>query len=203
MKRRSALGAGISFAIGGAITLRARAEALPTEDKPSYERIKLLWGPNHGHEIVVPFEDFKAKTPKKYVTAGKSDHLHVFEVTADDWQKLAAGEPVRLASNKVGGHLHRVRLRAAPAVDPPDEVTVCTVEVGGNDGHELIVPQSHLDAKIDRVYDIQGVAPHTHEVKVTAAQFEKIAKGERLHLTASAGDDHTHLVAISLAKKKA
>jgi hypothetical protein len=198
VKRRSALGAGISFAIGSAITRVVRAE-----DKPNYERVKLLWGPNHGHEIVVPFEDFKAGAAKKYVTAGKSDHLHVFEVTADDWRKLAAGEPVRLASNKVGGHLHRVRLRAAPAVDPPDDVSVCLVEVGGNDGHELIVPQSHLDAKVDRVYDIQGVAPHTHEVKVTAAQFEKIAKGERLHLTASAGDDHTHLVAISLAKKKA
>lgn len=203
MKRRSALGAGISFAIGGVVVARTARAIEALEDKPSYERVKLLWGPNHGHEIVVPFEDLEAKAPKKYVTAGKSDHLHVFEVTADDWQKLAAGEPVRLASTKTGGHLHRVRLRAAPAVDPPDEVSVCTVEVGGNDGHELIVPQSHIDAKTDRVYDIQGVAPHTHEVKVSAAQFEKIAKGERLHLTASAGDDHTHLVAISLAKKKA
>jgi hypothetical protein len=58
----------------------------------------------------------------------------------------------------------------------------------------------HLAAKTERVYDTQGAAPHTHQVTVTAAHFERLAKGERLHLVASAGDGHKHLVAIT--KKK-
>ncbi len=207
MNRRSVLGVGVWAAVGGAIgsgvlPAQAAGGACPTADGPACERVKIFWGPNHGHEIAVPIEDLKAKTPKKYVAQGKSDHTHVFEITTADWEKLAAGEPVRLASTKTGGHLHRVRLRCAPAADAPDDLTACTVEIGGTDGHELVVPQSHVDAKTERVYDIQGAAPHSHQVTVTAAHFEKIAKGERVHLTASAGDDHTHLILISLAKKK-
>ncbi len=196
MRRREALGAGLFVAFGGLVAARdARAQ-----DAPACERVKIFWGPNHGHAIAVPIEDARAKVKKTYVAQGKSDHAHVFTVTEDDWDRLAKGEPVRLASTKVGGHLHRVRLTCAPAADGPEDAVLCDIEIGGSDGHELLIPPSHLADKIERVYDIQGAAPHTHQVTVTAAHFERLGKGERLHLVASAGDGHTHLVAIT--KKK-
>lgn len=196
MHRRSALGAGVSLVVGAALPTLARAE-----DPVSAERVKVFWGPNHGHELAIPIEDLRAKAEKTYTVVGKSDHAHVFTVKPADWDELVAGRAVRLASTKTGGHLHRVRLTGVPAVERPDDVSACDVEIGGTDGHELVVPESHVLAKAERVYDIQGAAPHTHQVKITPAQFEKIAKGEQVLVSASAGDAHTHLVAIR--KKKA
>lgn len=198
MHRRTALGAGLSLVITGVVARPGRASA---EEAAPPDRVKVFWGPNHGHELAIPIEDLRGKAEKTYTVIGKSDHSHVFTVKPEDWGKLIAGQAVRLASTKTGGHLHRVRLTAAPAVERPDDVSACDVEIGGTDGHELVVPESHLVAKAERVYDIQGAAPHTHQVKVTPAQFEKIAKGEQVLVVASAGDAHTHLVAIR--KKKA
>ncbi len=203
MKRRAALGAGASLALG-AFARPGRADNADggmCEAKASCERVHVFWGPNHGHVLTPSAVDARAAAKKTYDVRGKSDHGHTFTVTADDWTRLLSGEPVRLASSKTGGHLHRVLLRCAPAEDPPEWISACDVEIGGTDGHDLVVPAAHLQAKRARAYDIQGAAPHTHEVKISVEQFAKIAAGETVRLSTGAGDGHTHLVVLRLASK--
>lgn len=56
-----------------------------------------------------------------------------------------------------------------------------------------------MTARADRTYDIQGIAAHTHSVRIVAADFERLARGEQLALNASAaqpGEDHGHVVYV-------
>ncbi len=203
MQRRRVLQAGISAALLASLH-DARADnhdgALCGASTP-LDHVEVLWGPNHGHVLVVPADHLVTPAARTYEIAGKSDHSHAFSVTADDFSRLSRGEDVRLASTKTGGHIHRVRLRAAPAVLPPEWVTACEVLVGGNDGHELVVTRADLEAKRERTYDIRGVAPHTHALVLGASHFADLLAGKLVHVTTGPGDAHTHVVAIHPPKK--
>jgi hypothetical protein len=100
------------------------------------------------------------------------------------------------------GHLHRLLIKLAPAVDPPEAANVCETKIGGKDDHELIVTAADMVAKVDRTYDIQGVAAHSHTVRIVAADFERLTRGERITLSSSAaspGEDHGHVVYVRYA----
>lgn len=169
----------------------------PKDDAPksTFSRVVTKLGKNHGHELTVSFSDVQAGAEKTFNVTG-STHPHTVTLTADEMKSLLAGQIVRTKSTLDKGHKHRVRLQCAPPVDPPEWVTACKVTFSGQDEHEMIIPAADIAAKVDKTYDVQGVAGHTHEVTVSAAQFEKLAKKEALSLKASIGDAHTHVVLV-------
>jgi hypothetical protein len=147
--------------------------------------------------------DVKAGVDKTYDLTGSAGHGHSVTITAEQWKRLAAGEIVRTPST-LTGHLHRLLIKLAPAVDPPELANVCEIEIGGKDDHELSITAADIAARAEKKYDIQGVAPHSHALRVTAADFARLERGEQLTITtspASPGEDHTHVVFIRHRRK--
>lgn len=175
---------------------RADEDGVCEPPEVACERVVTRVGTNHGHVLEVSPADVKACLDRTYDLRGTAGHAHTVTVSAADFRRLAAGETLRMPSTRDGGHLHRLLVRCAPAVDPPERVNVCQVEIGGKDDHELIIPAAHIAAASDRAYDIQGVAPHTHAVSMKASDFRRLARGEQLALTTTAGGGHTHVVFV-------
>jgi hypothetical protein len=96
-------------------------------------------------------------------------------------------------------------VRCAPPVDPPEWVNVCKFSSSGKDEHEIVITAADMDAKVEKTYDIQGLAGHTHEVTLSTADFEKLLKGGPVtHRTTRDPDDaHLHTVTIEYPVKKA
>lgn len=70
-------------------------------------------GTNHGHALTVTRADVDAGADKTYDIRGSGDHPHTVEVSAADFERLAAGESVQLTSSSVDGHTHAVTIRCA------------------------------------------------------------------------------------------
>ncbi len=169
----------------------------------AWGRVVTRVGRNHGHLLQVSLDEVKAGVEKTYDLAGTAGHSHAVTLTADDFKRLGAGEILRMACSRDGGHAHRLYVRCAPAVDPPESVNVCAVEIGGKDDHEMIINAADMAAKADRTYDVQGVAGHTHAVQVTSADFQSLARGEQVVLKTSPGDGHFHFVYVRYPGPKA
>ena len=161
-------------------------------------------GTNHGHVFQVSLADVKAGVSKTYDLTGTAGHAHSATLDAAVFTRLLAGEIVRMPSSR-DGHLHRLLVKLAPAVDPPEAVNVCDTKIGGKDDHELIVNAADMAARADRTYDIQGVAGHTHTVTITAADFERLHQGEQVVIASSKaqpGEDHGHFAFIRYPQAK-
>jgi hypothetical protein len=195
MKRRDVLHAGAALA---ALPLLPRAARAAEESPPkaACERVIAKVGGNHGHVFQVSAADVKAAVDRTYDLTGAAGHPHTVTLSADDFRRLGAGEVLRRTSSRDGGHQHRLLVKCAPRVDPPESVNVCQIEIGGKDDHEFAITAADMTAKAERAYDIQGVAVHTHTVRISAEGFERLARGEALTVTASPGDGHTHVVFV-------
>lgn len=173
--------------------------ATPEPPKPELSRVIARLGKNHGHALVVPFADVSAALEKTYeITAGSSGHKHAVTISVEQMKSLVGGQILRTKSTNDRGHEHRVVVRCAPAVDPPEWVTACQASFTGKDEHELIVPAEDLAAKVDKTYDVQGIAGHAHQITITAADFEKLLKGGPVtaKTTREPNDAHLHVVEI-------
>jgi hypothetical protein len=155
-------------------------------------------GRNHGHALTVSIADVTAGAEKTYVLATGSGHSHSVTLSADDMKSLLAGKVLRTQSTTERGHAHRVVARCAPPVDPPEWVNVCQFSSSGKDEHEIVITAADMSARVEKTYDIQGLAGHTHQVTLTAADFEKLLKGGpvTLHTTRDPDDAHLHTVSI-------
>ncbi len=160
---------------------------------PSFSRVIARVGKNHGHDFAVSFADVSAGLEKTYQLGGSSGHRHAVTLSAEDMKRLLKGEILRTNSTKGLSHVHRLVVRCAPAVDPPEWISVCHVEFSGKDEHEMVIPAADMAAKVDRAYDIQGLAGHPHEVKLTAADFQKLEKGEAVSIQTSRDETDAHL----------
>jgi hypothetical protein len=207
MKRRRVLHAGLALAaspLALATKGSARADPPPAPKKAAYERVVTRVGQNHGHVFEVSLADVTAGVAKTYDLTGTSGHPHSVTLDAGVFERLKAGEIVRLPSTRTG-HLHRLLVRLGPLVDPPEAANVCTVQIAGKDDHDLVITAADLQAHADKTYDIQGVAGHTHSVRIVAADFERLARGEQLAISssyASPGEDHFHVVFIRYPGRK-
>jgi hypothetical protein len=165
--------------------------------KYTFSRVIGKIGKNHRHVLVVPFEDVKAGAEKSYDISGASGHQHTVTLSPEQMKGLLAGQDVRTKSSLDHQHAHRILVKCAPAVDPPEWVNAVTVEFSGKDEHELVVTAADLAAKVDRTYDVQGIAGHAHTVTIPAAEFEKLVKsGNTKMFTSRAEDGHDHLAVI-------
>lgn len=188
----------------GTGTEAAADEGEPKPPESAFSRVIAKVGKNHGHVFDVAFADVVAGVEKTYDLTGTGGHPHSVTLSADDMKSLSKGQIVRTKSTKGLGHAHRVLVRCAPPVDPPEWVSVCYVEFSGKDEHEMVIPAADMAAKAEKTYDVQGIAGHPHELKVTAADFEKLAKGEAVSLltTRDESDAHLHVVFIQYRPPK-
>ncbi|MEP7126938.1 MAG: hypothetical protein ABJE95_38760 [Byssovorax sp.] len=206
MKRRSFLGIGASLAAiplfpaaaeacGGKKGAAAAATpiAAPAQAAACGERIVARVGQNHGHVFVVSAADVTAGVDRTYDLTGTAGHGHSVTLVAEHWTRLRGGENVRISSTREG-HQHRLLIKCAPAVDPPEATNVCQIEIGGKDDHELIITEADVRARVEKSYEMQGIAIHSHAVKLTAADFEKLTRGEQLNITSGPGDGHSHVI---------
>jgi hypothetical protein len=168
------------------------------------ERVIAKVGRNHGHVLAVTPADVMAAITKTYDVNGTSGHAHEVTLTADDFKKLQAGEVLRMPTTRYQGqgHLHRVLVRTAPAIDPPESIPVVDVSISGKDDHELVISAPDMAAKVDKTFDMQGPAPHGHTLTLTTADFEKLLASKEIMLRSSFGDDHTHAVVLRYPIKK-
>jgi hypothetical protein len=75
--------------------------------------------------------------------------------------------------------------------------TVDTIAM--NHGHVLTVAKEDVVAGVDKTYDIQGTATHTHSVTVTAAMFTMLKGNMAASLTSTTNAMHSHGVTITCA----
>ncbi len=199
MNRRNVLKACAALAAVSLAPRAARAQA-------KVERVIARVGRNHGHELTVSPADVTAGVAKTYDLSGTSGHAHEVTLSADDFKQLQAGKVLRMPSTRYNGagHLHRLLVKTGPLVDPPESVNVCEATFSGKDDHELIVSAPDLAAGAEKVFDVQGIAPHGHSLTIAAADFEKLRAGTQIKVRSTAGDsdDHTHLVFVRYATKK-
>jgi hypothetical protein len=180
--------------------------ATPAKDEAqenSFSRVIGRLGRNHGHVLTVSFADVTKGAEKTYELAGTATHPHAVTLSADDMKSLLAGKVLRTRSTTDRGHSHRVVARCAPPVDPPEWVNVCKFSSSGKDEHEIVITAADMSAKVEKTYDIQGLAGHAHEVTLSAADFDKLLKGGpvTLHSTREPGDAHLHTVSIEYRVK--
>ena len=152
-------------------------------------------GTNHGHVFQVSAADVAAGVEKTYDLTGSAGHAHSVKLGPDHFTRLRAGESVRISSTREG-HLHRLLITCAVAVDPPEAVNVCRIEIGGKDDHDLVITAADVAAKAEKTYEMQGIAVHSHAVKLTSGDFDKLVRGEQLTITSGPGDGHSHVIFI-------
>lgn len=66
--------------------------------------------------------------------------------------------------------------------------------ITANHGHVLSIPDGDLDAPGDKVYSIQGGAPHDHLLTLSAAQRVQLKAGQSIQVRAGPSmlDGHVH-----------
>jgi hypothetical protein len=72
-----------------------------------------------------------------------------------------------------------------------------SVTINGNHGHILNITQDDITAGIDKTYDIQGTATHTHSVTITAADFTNLKNKISISETSTTTLSHNHLITVS------
>ena len=175
----------------------AKDPAASRAPKPTFSRVIGKVGKNHGHVLTIPFADVQAGAEKVYDIAAASGHPHTVTLAPEDMKTLLAGQDLRIKSSRDHQHQHRILVKCAPAVDPPEWVNAVTTEFSGKDEHELVIPAADLAAKVEKTYDVQGIAGHAHTVTIPAAEFEKLTKSGNMKVfTSRAEDGHDHLAVI-------
>jgi hypothetical protein len=69
--------------------------------------------------------------------------------------------------------------------------------ISNNHGHVLNVSAADVAVGLDKTYDIQGTASHTHSVTVTAAMFAQLAANTGVDPTTTVTDLHSHTILIT------
>ena len=171
--------------------------------RAALSRVVARVGKNHGHVLTMSLADVTAGAEKTYDLTGKAKHAHSVTLTPEHMRRLLAGELVRTEST-TGLHAHRIVLRGAPAVDPPEWVSVVKFASSGKDEHEIVITAADMSAKLEKTYDVQGLAGHPHQVTVSAADFDKLSLGGPVtrHTTRDEDDGHLHTVTIEYSKAR-
>ncbi len=181
----------------------APAPASPPAAPPvELARVLARVGKNHGHSFTVPVADVLAGKEVRYSLSGP--HEHFISLGPEDLQVLQRGEILRVRSTEANNHKHRLWLRGAPAVDPPEWISACKATFTGKDEHELVIPAADLASTVERTYDVQGIAGHAHQVTLAPADFDKLRRGGpvTVHTSREVEDVHLHTVTIEVLARR-
>jgi hypothetical protein len=70
----------------------------------------------------------------------------------------------------------------------------CAATIAANHGHVLTIAQADLASTVDKTYDIQGGADHTHTVTFTAAMLASLKAGNSVTATTTTAVGHDHTI---------
>lgn len=73
------------------------------------------------------------------------------------------------------------------------------INIGGNHGHALTVSVVDINAGVDKTYNIEGSADHSHQVTVTAANFNTLKANMQIGVNSTTVGGHSHSVTVSCA----
>ncbi len=206
MRRRRVLQAGAAAAAVPLVGAAATAQAEPvTAARPAMTRVIARVGKNHGHAFTVPLADVLAGAERTYDLGGTAPHPHAVTLSTDHMATLKSEQILRIRSTENSNHSHRLWVRCAPSIDPPEWVSACKATFTGKDEHEIVIPEVDLASTIDRTYGVQGIAGHNHQLTITATDFETLRKGYPVSRHTSRLDDdaHMHGVTVEVIKRKA
>ncbi len=65
---------------------------------------------NHGHILVIPYEDVIQGTEKNYNIQGSSGHPHLLTIRAEDFGRLRTEFVIELESSEDFGHVHSIKI---------------------------------------------------------------------------------------------
>lgn len=201
MERRALLKAAFVLTVAPAFSRAAHACDGRDGTVESCDRLLARIGRNHGHAFPIAVSDVVAGAEKTYDLSGSSGHKHLVTVSASDFAAVRRGELVRFASTKEGGHIHRLSLECVPLVDPSSRINVCDIQVGGKDEHEFIITAADMAAKVQKTYDIHGLANHAHVVTFGPADFRDLEEGKQVMIQSSVTDAHSHFVYVKYSRK--
>lgn len=68
--------------------------------------------------------------------------------------------------------------------------------IAQNHGHVLTIKKDELAAKENKTFNIQGTADHPHDVTVSADQLARLRNGERVEVTSTNTNGHTHKMTL-------
>jgi hypothetical protein len=71
------------------------------------------------------------------------------------------------------------------------------VSIIGNHGHVLTVSSGDIAADVDKPYDIQGSASHTHTVNLVKTDFDALKVNQGIQVVSSLTLGHTHTIIIN------
>jgi hypothetical protein len=66
--------------------------------------------------------------------------------------------------------------------------------ISGNHGHSLTIPETDLNATVDKTYNIMGTAGHNHTVTFTVAQLAMLKNHQSVTVASTTTDGHSHNV---------
>jgi hypothetical protein len=69
--------------------------------------------------------------------------------------------------------------------------------ISANHGHVASISQSQLDAGADFTLDIRGSSDHAHSIDLSGSQLSQIAGGQRVSVTSTNNDGHSHTVTFN------
>lgn len=72
-------------------------------------------------------------------------------------------------------------------------------KIAQNHGHVLTIKKDELAAKENKTFNIQGTGDHPHDVTVSADQLARLRNGERVEVTSSNTNGHTHKMTLECA----
>ena len=89
--------------------------------------------------------------------------------------------------------------------DEPQSTTDCSSTgmnastIAANHGHSIVVSAEDVANGIEKSYNIEGTAGHSHIITISAANFALLQNSEQIVINSSSGNNHSHQVTISCA----
>lgn len=102
--------------------------------------------------------------------------------------QLAGGSWALASCGGGGGYDPAAAAPMAPAAGS------CGATIAGNHGHVLTIAQTDLDSAVDKTYDVQGSADHTHSVTFTAGMLASLKAGNSVSATTTTTLAHNHVI---------
>ena len=76
---------------------------------------------------------------------------------------------------------------------PPSTADTCgRFDFSANHGHTLSLSAADLDSTEARTFDVQGTAPHTHQVTLSPAQLAALKAGQSITVGTTVSELHSH-----------
>lgn len=76
---------------------------------------------------------------------------------------------------------------------PPTAAAACgRFDFSSNHGHTLSLSAADLDSAVARTFDVQGTAPHIHQVTLSPAQLAALKAGLSIAVTTTLDATHSH-----------